>query len=75
MNPDIYIANGYKWFYSPRSSGLLYVKKEYQDYIDPVVISTRNPFTSTFQSKFEWLGLKDYVPWVCHISLCFVAVL
>ncbi len=64
MNIDIYIANGYKWFYSPRSSALLYVQKEFQPLLYPIVISTRNPFSSSFQERFSWLGLKDYVPYI-----------
>ena len=64
LEPDIYIANGYKWFYSPRGSALMYVKKKFQDLIYPVVISTRNPFIESFQSRFAWLGLKDYVPFL-----------
>ena len=64
MNPDIYIANGYKWLYSLRGSGLLYVKRDIQDMIYPVVISTTNSLTSSFQARFRWLGCKDYVPWI-----------
>ena len=64
MDPDIYIANGYKWFYSLRGSGLLYVRKDIQDMIYPVVISTTNSLTASFQSRFRWLGCKDYVPWI-----------
>ena len=64
INPDIYIANGYKWLYSLRGSGLLYVTKELQQFIFPVVISTTNSLTATFQQRFQWLGCKDYVPWI-----------
>ena len=72
MNPDIYIANGYKWFYSPRGSALMYVKKEFQYLMYPVVISTRNPFIESFQRRFIWLGLKDYVPFaMMRIALDF----
>ena len=64
MDPDIYIANGYKWFYSLRGLGLLHVKKDIQDMIYPVVISTTNSLTASFESRFRWLGCKDYVPWI-----------
>ena len=32
--------------------------------IYPVVISTTNSLTSSFQARFRWLGCKDYVPWI-----------
>ena len=58
LNPDFYLSNNHKWFYSHRSSAFLYVKKNLQSLIHPIITSFG--YLQSFQDEFFWLGTKDY---------------
>ena len=58
IDPDFYLSNNHKWLYSHRSSCLLYVKKELQSMIHPIITSFG--YQQSFQNEFFWLGTKDY---------------
>jgi selenocysteine lyase/cysteine desulfurase len=62
LNPDFYLSNTHKWLYTHRSSCLLYVKKDLQKLIHPIITSFG--YLQSFQSEFFWLGTKDYSPFL-----------
>ena len=64
MDPDILIATGYKWMHAPRGSGLLYVRQSLQDLMEPTVTSNLGGGPTPFQSRFSYVGTKDYTPWI-----------
>ncbi|CAF1424330.1 unnamed protein product [Adineta steineri] len=58
LDPDFYVTNTHKWLYTHRSSSLLYVKKDLQKFIHPIITSFG--YLQSFQNEFFWLGTKDY---------------
>ncbi|CAF1375914.1 unnamed protein product [Adineta steineri] len=58
LDPDFYITNAHKWLYTHRSASLLYVKKDFQNLIHPIITSFG--YLQPFQDEFFWLGTKDY---------------
>lgn len=58
LNPDFYLTNTHKWLYTHRSSCVLYVRKELQKLVHPIITSFG--YLQSFQSEFFWLGTKDY---------------
>ena len=62
LNPDFYLTNTHKWLYTHRSSCVLYVKKELQKLIHPIITSFG--YLQSFQNEFFWLGTKDYSPYL-----------
>jgi selenocysteine lyase/cysteine desulfurase len=58
LNPDFYLTNAHKWLYTHRSACILYVKKNLQKLIHPIITSFG--YLQSFQDEFFWLGTKDY---------------
>tara|TARA_B100000029_G_scaffold343318_1_gene335725 strand:+ start:903 stop:2072 length:1170 start_codon:yes stop_codon:yes gene_type:complete len=72
IDPDIYVGACHKWMCSPKGVSFLYVKKEFQNKIDPLVVSwgydseatsllpgTNNQTYTKFLNYHEWQGTKD----------------
>ena len=72
LNPDVYVGACHKWMCSPKGVSFLYVKKELQNRIDPLVISWGYESEGTsllpgnndktykqFISYHEWQGTRD----------------
>tara|TARA_Y100000389_G_scaffold129835_1_gene127281 strand:- start:295 stop:1500 length:1206 start_codon:yes stop_codon:yes gene_type:complete len=70
-----WVTDCHKWFFSPKGAALLWVHKEKQDTVFPVIdcatIGTKGCITeknslqlSDFESRFLYLGTKDYTPWL-----------
>lgn len=63
LNPDIYTGACHKWMCSPKGTSFLYVKKEMQENIHPLVVSwgweSENPNDSQFLDWHEWQGTRD----------------
>lgn len=61
---DIYTGACHKWMMTPKGSSFLYVKKEHQHFIDPLVISwgykALFPSASTFLDYHQTNGTRDY---------------
>jgi isopenicillin-N epimerase len=61
---DFYTGACHKWMMTPKGSSFLYVKKEYQSMVDPLVISwgyqARFPSGSQFLDYHQTNGTRDY---------------
>lgn len=66
LGADYYTANHHKWLCGPKSSGLLYVRRELQPEVRPTVIShganTERYGESRFLAEFNWIGTFDPSP-------------
>lgn len=65
LNADIYTGACHKWMLSPKGAAFLYVRRELQDSLDPLVISWGYDSESGFGSGIqyidyhEWQGTRD----------------
>jgi isopenicillin-N epimerase len=61
---DIYTGACHKWMMTPKGSSFLYVKKEYQHLVDPLVVSwgydALFPSGSTFIDYHQMNGTRDF---------------
>ena len=57
LNPDYYTGTLHKWMLTPKGCSFLYVKKERQDTLDPLVISWG--YQSEFPSKSRFLDYHE----------------
>lgn len=61
---NIYTGACHKWMMTPKGSSFLYVKKEYQNLVDPLVVSwgynALFPSASTFLDYHQMNGTRDY---------------
>jgi isopenicillin-N epimerase len=73
MNPDYYTGTLHKWMLAPKGSSLLYVKKELQNQIDPLVVSwgyeSLIPGESQFLDYHEYQGTNDNSAFLCTPTL------
>ena len=64
LNPDVYTGANHKWLLAPKGNTFLYVKKELQDAIDPLIVSwgydAAFPSTSQFQDYHQYNGTRDF---------------
>ncbi|WP_412465069.1 aminotransferase class V-fold PLP-dependent enzyme [Flavobacterium mekongense] len=69
LNPDFYTGTLHKWMLAPKGSSFLYVKKEFQDNIDPLVVSwgyeSLAPSESRFLDYHEYQGTNDHSAFLC----------
>jgi isopenicillin-N epimerase len=69
LNPDFYTGTIHKWMLAPKGSSFLYVKKEYQAEIDPLVVSwgyeSIAPSESQFLDYHEYQGTNDNSAYLC----------
>ena len=72
IDPDVYVGACHKWMCSPKGVSFLYVKKEFQNRIDPLVVSwgyeaegtsllpgNNNQIYKQFINYHEWQGTRD----------------
>ena len=63
IDPDFYCGACHKWMCSPKGVAFLYVKKEYQNMIEPLVVSwgyeAENPSDSQYLDYIQWQGTND----------------
>jgi len=63
LDPDFYCGACHKWMCSPKGVAFLYVKKEYQNMIEPLVVSwgyeAENPSESQYLDYMQWQGTND----------------
>jgi isopenicillin-N epimerase len=69
LNPDFYTGTLHKWMLAPKGSSFLYVKKEFQADIDPLVVSwgyeSIAPGESQFLDYHEYQGTNDNSAFLC----------
>ena len=63
LDPDFYCGACHKWMCSPKGVAFLYVKKEYQNMIEPLVVSwgyeAEKPSDSQYLDYMQWQGTND----------------
>lgn len=69
LNPDFFTGTLHKWMLAPKGSSFLYVKKEFQTDIDPLVVSwgyeSLAPSDSQFLDYHEYQGTNDHSAYLC----------
>lgn len=69
LNPDYYTGTLHKWMLAPKGSTFLYVRKELQDSLDPLVVSwgyqSLAPSDSQFLDYHEYQGTNDVSQYLC----------
>ena len=69
LNPDYYTGTLHKWMLAPKGSSFLYVRKELQNQMEPLVVSwgyeSLTPSGSTFLDYLEYQGTKDNSAYLC----------
>jgi isopenicillin-N epimerase len=69
LNPDYYTGTVHKWMLAPKGSSFLYVKKELQNELDPLVVSwgyeSLFPSDSQFLDYHEYQGTNDISQYLC----------
>lgn len=68
LNPDYYTGTLHKWMLAPKGSSFLYVKKEFQQDLDPLVVSwgyeSLAPSESQFLDYHEYQGTNNYTAYM-----------
>lgn len=65
MGADFYTGNCHKWMMAPKGSAFLHIQPEYQDFIQPLVVSwgwgdnCSYESDTRLQAVLEWWGTKD----------------
>ncbi|MBS1669507.1 MAG: aminotransferase class V-fold PLP-dependent enzyme [Bacteroidetes bacterium] len=69
IEADIYTGACHKWMMTPKGSSFLYVKKEFQKWMEPLVISwgyeSTNPSDSQFFDYHQFNGTRDFSAYLC----------
>jgi len=68
LGADIYTGTCHKWLLCPKGTSFLYVKKELQNQIEPLIVSwgyENSEFSRTpFQNSHIWQGTRDISPFL-----------
>jgi len=69
LNPDFYTGTLHKWMLAPKGSSFLYVKKYFQEMLDPLVVGWGYESVSPGESQFldyqEYQGTRDISAFLC----------
>lgn len=75
LNADFYTGNCHKWMMAPKGCAFLYVKPEWQQIIEPLVVSwgwgdrCEHTQANQFVSFLQYSGTQDPSPWLT-VSAC-----
>lgn len=59
---DAVLTNCHKWFCGPKGTAVLHLRREHQEWVEPLVIS--HGYGADFVSGFYWTGLSDFTSWL-----------
>jgi len=63
LGADVYTGAAHKWLCAPKGSAFLYVRREVQGLLEPLVVSwgweSEHPSSSQFIDHHEWQGTRD----------------
>ncbi len=63
IGADVYTSNAHKWLCAPKGAAFLYVRRDAQPLIEPLIVSwgyaAEKPRTSRFVDEQEWTGTRD----------------
>jgi isopenicillin-N epimerase len=69
MQADFYTGACHKWMMAPKGCSFLYAAKEFQDILDPLIISwgfkSPNTHASQFQEYHQYNGTRDFSAYLC----------
>jgi isopenicillin-N epimerase len=69
LNPDFYTGTLHKWMLAPKGSSFLYVKKSFQEMLDPLVVGwgyeSLSPGESQFLDYQEFQGTREISAFLC----------
>jgi isopenicillin-N epimerase len=69
LDVDYYVGACHKWMMTPKGSAFLFVKKEFQNHIDPLVVSwgydALFPSSSQFLDYHQFNGTRDFSAFLC----------
>lgn len=69
LNPDFYTGTLHKWMLAPKGSSFLYVKKSFQEMLDPLIVGwgyeSITPGESQFLDYQEFQGTRDISAFLC----------
>lgn len=69
LNPDFYTGTLHKWMLAPKGSSFLYVKKCFQEMLDPLVVGwgyeSLSPGESQFLDYQEFQGTREISAFLC----------
>lgn len=69
LDPDYYTGTLHKWMLAPKGSSFLYVRKELQNQLEPLVVSwgyeSLSPGESQFLDYHEYQGTNDISQFLC----------
>ena len=69
LNPDFYTGTLHKWMLAPKGSSFLYVKKSFQEMLDPLVVGwgyeSVTPSESQFLDYQEFQGTREISAFLC----------
>ncbi len=64
LDPDFYTGACHKWMMAPKGCSFLYAKKEFQDSLEPLIVSwgykSDNPTDSRFFDYHQFNGTRDF---------------
>lgn len=69
LNPDFYTGTLHKWMLAPKGSSFLYVKKSFQEMLDPLIVGWGYESVSPSESQFldyqEFQGTREISAFLC----------
>lgn len=60
LDVDFYTGNLHKWLCAPKGAAFLYVRRELQNQVDPLIISWGELPDAPFALRNQWQGTRDF---------------